>query len=118
MKRLSLLLTVLCAAGLPLTAAALDYGPSERMLAAETSAPSLPGAHNDENPFSELVAPHRAHADDDDSASSSSGNGNNDPKPAAPTARRGNAPTPGPATAAPRKHGVLSWQSLLPGSIQ
>lgn len=118
MKRLSLLMTVLCAAGLPLTAAALDYGPSERMLAAETSAPSLPSAHNDENAFSELVAPHRAHADDDDSTSASSGNGNNDAKPAPPTARRGGAPTPGPATAAPPKHGVLSWQSLLPGSIQ
>lgn len=119
MKRLSLLLTVLCAAGLPLTAAALDYGPSERMLAAETSAPSLPGAHSDDNPFSELVSPHRTHADDDDSGSgSTAGNGNNEAKPTPPTARRSNAPTPGPATAAPRKHGVLSWQSLLPGSIQ
>ena len=115
MKRLSLLLTVLCAAGLPLTAAALDYGPSERMLAAETSAPSLPSAHSDENPFSELVSPHRTHADDDDSGA---GNGNNEAKPPPPTARRSNAPTPGPATATPPKHGVLSWQSLLPGSIQ
>ena len=117
MKRLSLLLTVLCAAGLPLTAAALDYGPSERMLAAETSAPSLPSAHSDENPFSELVSPHRTHADDDDSGSVA-GNGNNEAKPTPPTARRSNAPTPGPASATPPKHGVLSWQSLLPGSIQ
>jgi len=117
MKRLSLLLTVLCAAGLPLTAAALDYGPSERMLAAETSAPSLPSAHSDENPFSELVSPHRTHADDDDPGYVAD-NSNNDAKPTPPTARRSNAPTPGPASATPPKHGVLSWQSLLPGSIQ
>lgn len=115
MKRLSLLLTVLCAAGLPLTAAALDYGPSERMLAAETSAPSLPSTHGGENPFSELVAPHRAHADDDDSNTASS---SNDAKPAQPTARRSNAPMPGPASNTPPRHGVISWQSLLPGSIQ
>jgi hypothetical protein len=118
MKRISLLLTVLCAAGLPLTAAALDYGPSQRMLAAETSAPSLPSAHGDENPFSELVSPHRAHADDDDSSSASSSSNTSDAKPTTPTARRSGAPTPGPAAATPPKHGVLSWQSLLPGSIQ
>jgi hypothetical protein len=118
MKRLSLLLTVLCAAGMPLTAAALDYGPGQRVLAAETSAPSLPTAHGGENPFSELVAPHHAHAEEDDSASNSGNSSNNDPKPAPPTARRNNAPTPGPATATPPRHDVLSWQSLLPGSIQ
>lgn len=119
MKTFSMLLTVLCAAGLPLTAAALDYGPSQRMLAAETSAPSLPSTHGDENPFSELVAPHRAHADEEDSGSAS-GNSNGDAKPAQqPTARRSSAPSPGPATPAPAaRHGVLSWQSLLPGSIQ
>jgi hypothetical protein len=117
MKTFSVLLTVLCAAGLPLTAAALDYGPGERMLAAETSAPSLPSSHGDENPLSELVAPHRARADDEDS-SSASGSSNNDPKPATPTARRSNVPTPGPAAPTPPRHGVLSWQSLLPGSIQ
>lgn len=117
MKRVSLLLTVLCAAGLPLTAAALDYGPGEHMLAAETSAPSLPSAHGDGNPFAELVSPHRAHADDDDSSSASSSS-NADAKPATPTARRSSAPAPGPSTAAPPRHGVLSWQSLLPGSIQ
>src|SRR5690348_14415359 len=111
MKRISLLLTVLCAAGLPLTAAALDYGPSQRMLAAETSAPSLPSSHGGENPFSELVAPHRTHADDDDSGTAS-GSSNNDTKPAQPTARRSNAPTPGPAAATPPKHAVVSWQSL------
>ncbi|HET6905913.1 MAG TPA: hypothetical protein VFH52_03055 [Rhodanobacteraceae bacterium] len=118
MKRVVLLLTVLSAAGLPLTAAALDYGPGQRILAAETSAPSLPSTHGDENPFSELVAPHRAHADDDDSSSALPSNSSNDAKPSAPTARRSNAPTPGPGTAAPPRHGVLSWQSLLPGSIQ
>ncbi|HEX6612818.1 MAG TPA: hypothetical protein VF022_03020 [Rhodanobacteraceae bacterium] len=121
MKTFSLLLAALCATGLPLTAAALDYGPGERMLAAETSAPSLPNAHGEDNPFSDLVTPHRSHADDEDSgssASSNSSNGNSDAKPAQPTARRGNAPTPGPVTASPPRHGVLSWQSLLPGSIQ
>jgi hypothetical protein len=123
MKRLSLLLTVLGAAGLPLTAAALDYGPGQRILAAETSAPSLPNAHGGENPFSELVSPHHAHADDEDSApnagtGNSGNNGNSDPKAAPPTARRNNAPTPGPGTSTPPRQGVLSWQSLLPGSIQ
>jgi hypothetical protein len=118
MKTFSMLLTVLCAAGLPLTAAALDYGPGQCMLAAETSAPSLPSTHGNGNPFAELVSPHRAHADDEDSNSASNGSGNADAKPAAPTARRSSGPTPGPATAAPPRQGVLSWQSLLPGSIQ
>lgn len=116
MKRISLLLTVLCAAGLPLTAAALDYGPDQRMLAVESSAPTLPSTHGDENPFTELTAPHHSHADDDDSAAATSGD--SDAKPPPPTARRGSTPAPGPAANAPPKHGVLSWQSLLPGSIQ
>ncbi|HEX7129795.1 MAG TPA: hypothetical protein VF217_06950 [Rhodanobacteraceae bacterium] len=118
MKTFSLLLAALCAAGLPLTAAALDYGPGERMLAAETSAPALPNAHGEDNSFPELVAPHRARLGDDGSASSANA-GNGDAKPAPqPTARRGNAPTPGPAAVSTQQHGVLSWQSLLPGSIQ
>lgn len=117
MKRLSLLLIVLGAAGLPLTAAALDYGPDQRMIAAESSAPALPSAHGDENPFTELTSPHHNRADDDDSGTP--GVSNNDAKPAPPpTARRSSAPTPGPAAPAPAHHGVLSWQSLLPGSIQ
>ncbi|HET9834929.1 MAG TPA: hypothetical protein VFP88_01080 [Rhodanobacteraceae bacterium] len=117
MKRLSLLLTVLCAAGLPLTAAALDFGPGQRMLAAETSAPSLPSAHSD-SPLAELVSPHRSHADDEDSSSTSNNGSNGDAKPATPTARRSSGQASGPATATPPRHGVLSWQSLLPGSIQ
>lgn len=120
MKRISLLLTVLCAAGLPLTAAALDYGPDQRMVAAESAAPTLPSTHGDENPFAELTTPHHPHADDDDKATATAGNNDGDakPNPPPPTARRGGAPAPGPAASAPAKHGVLSWQSLLPGSIQ
>lgn len=118
MKTFSLLLTVLCAAGLSPTAAALDYGPGQYMLAAETSAPSLPSARDDDNPLAELVSPHRSHAEDEDSSSASGNGGNADAKPAAPTARRSSGPTPGPATATPPRQGVLSWQSLLPGSIQ
>lgn len=123
MKRLPLLLTVLCAAGLPLTAAALDYGPGEHMLAAEASAPSLPSTRNDDNGYAGFTTSHRAPMDDGDSTAAASSN-NDDADPPAPapapkrTVRRATAPihaAPGPAKPG---HGVLTWQSLLPGSIQ
>jgi len=119
MKRVSLLLTALCAAGLPLTAAALDYGPDQRILAADASAPALPSARGEENPFAELTAPHHTRADDEDT--STPANTDTEAHPAAPahSSRRSSAPTPGPGPAAPpHTHSVLSWQSLLPGSIQ
>lgn len=114
MMRISLLLTVLGIVALPLTAAALDYGPDQRMLAAEASAPSLPSTHNDENPYAALTATHRAHMDDDDSAAQP------EPPPVPRnTVRRDTTPAvSAPAAGSPHGHGVLTWQSLLPGSIQ
>ena len=122
MKHLSLWLTVLLLGGLPLTAAALDYGPNRNLLAAENGAPQLPvlqqrdaagaaasrsdmmaASVEDRNPAPaepRMIAP---------SASSAAA-----ARPRGPTAsnplRNANPqqPAPGPAT----------WQSLLPGSIQ
>lgn len=122
MKLLSLLLTVLCVAGVPLTAAALDYGPDQRMLAAEASTPVLPGARGDENPFGPLGAAHRARGDDEATASTATTSDNESHA----TVRTSHTAAPhvvvpavgiGPAPNA-RSRSVLSWQSLLPGSIQ
>lgn len=122
MKRLSLVLTLLCAAGVPLTAAALDYGPDQRMLAAEASTPPLPGARGDENPFGPLGAAHRVRSDDEASAGTATTSDNEShvashashaaaSRPVAPAVGTGPAPNA-------RSRSVLSWQSLLPGSIQ
>ncbi|HJU26387.1 MAG TPA: hypothetical protein VJ722_06920 [Rhodanobacteraceae bacterium] len=120
MKRFISLLTVLCATGLPMTAAALDYGTDQRFLAAEAGAPSLPGARED-NPFA-AMASHRTRADQEDTQSSPNAEPDPHANAARATAHRKPVPpstAPGPGTAPPQ-HGqtVLSWQSLLPGSIQ
>ena len=124
MKCLSLYLTVACAAGLPLTASAFDYGPDQHMLAVEASAPSLPASRDSETPFPGLTASHHAHDDDDDGAAAPPSADNDAPRPGPPehTARRSAPPaTPAPAHVQPAPahgHNVVSWQSLLPGSIQ
>ncbi len=123
MKRWSLCLTVLCSAGLPLTAAAFDYGTDSRFLAAETGAPTLPGARGEGNAYDDMAS-HRSHTDDDDAPPAPSPE---QPEahlapPRALNARRNAAsPVAAPGSGAPPQphtRSVLSWQSLLPGSIQ
>lgn len=127
MKHLSSCLTVLLLGGVPLAAAAVDYGPNSTLLAAETTAPQLPGAMRaapgNAIPKPDMVAGDAADAGDavqpipQRMAPSASA-----PRPATPTLR-----SPGP-TANNNPHATTtqpmqvpptaSWQSLLPGSIQ
>ncbi|HEY3520603.1 MAG TPA: hypothetical protein VGK80_06125 [Rhodanobacteraceae bacterium] len=121
MKRPISLLTMLCAAGLPLSAAAFDYGPGQRLIAVEAHAPSLPDARGDSDPF-EDVAAHRGHAVDDDATATPNPESGKHAAARPHTARRTATPppaTPGPGAGSPQHPpGTLSWQSLLPGSIQ
>lgn len=121
MKCLCVLLTVLCVAGVPLTAAGLDYGPDQRMLAAEASMPTLPGARGDENPFGPHGAAHRARGDDEATAGTATTSDNESHATHTPRAAAMRPIVPAVGTGSTpnaRGHGVLSWQSLLPGSIQ
>ena len=103
-------------AGLPLTAAALDYGPSQRFLVAESRAPSLPAPAAGTAPFSDPTSPRAGGGVAD------AGN------PVAHTAARSDmrhktlpaaVPAQGAGVELPRHaDSPLSWQSLLPGSIQ
>ena len=111
---------MLCAAGLPLTAAAFDYGPGQRLIAVEAHAPSLPDARGEGDPFADETA-HRGHAVDEDAAAATSPDSGKR-APVRPHASRRGAtppPAPGPGAGSPQHPpGSLSWQSLLPGSIQ
>ena len=130
MRRSSLLLTVLLVGGVPLTAAAVDYGPNAPLLAAESNAPQLPGSQVSTAAHGEMPKP-------DIMADTEDGGGDSAPGPApaqqrmtpstsspravAPAhslgpAARNKAPAPAtrPVPAVPTD----SWQSLLPGSIQ
>jgi hypothetical protein len=124
MKRLISFLTLLCAAGLPLTAAAFDYGSDQRLLAAEAATPSVPGGRGENNPFAD-AASHRASAVDDGAPAAAINpevDADKRPAPRTPSARRSvasPAAAPGPGMGSPqRPPSALSWQSLLPGSIQ
>ncbi|HEX7370105.1 MAG TPA: hypothetical protein VF284_07480 [Rhodanobacteraceae bacterium] len=125
MKHLSLCVTVLLLGGVPLTAAALDYGPNAPLLAAETASPQLPGAQVHAVAHGEMPQPEAMTADDGNdaggnpstqhlapSSSAHPGASRHVPGPAASNKPHGSVahPTPVPHTA--------SWQSLLPGSIQ
>lgn len=120
MKHLSSWLTVLLLGAVPLSAAALDYGPNRPLLAAENGAPPLPAAHaTSRDP---VPKPYMADIDADTA----------DAGPAipriAPVASPG-VPRVGQAPSASNKPRTriakpataptpASWQSLLPGSIQ
>jgi hypothetical protein len=123
MKHLPLWLTVLLLGGLPLTAAAFDYGPNRTLLAAENGAPQLPVLQQRDAPGGAVPKP-------DVMAAASVENPA--PMPAEPrmtppvAARAATAPPRGP-TASNNARGVnpeqpapgpATWQSLLPGSIQ
>lgn len=117
MKRLAMLLVVLSLAGLPLAAAALDYGPSQLLAAADRNAPQLPspGAHAatmDATPKPDLAD--TAAGDATAAAPAPAGA----PRAhAAPNGIASNKPQPHTAKPAPQPT-QASWQSLLPGSIQ
>jgi hypothetical protein len=121
MKHPISLMMVLCAAGLPLTAAAFDYGPGQRLIAVEAHAPSLPDARGDSDPFSDASA-HRGRPVDDDTTAAADPGSAKHPAVRRHAARAAVAPhaaRPGPgADSSQHPPGTLSWQSLLPGSIQ
>lgn len=116
---------VLLLAGVPLTAAALDYGPNRPLLAAENGAPQLPVLQQRNAPTGETSRPDAMTATIDTPESSPAmprmaPSASSSP----PAARGGRGPT---ASAKPRngtamqpaaEPGPATWQSLLPGSIQ
>lgn len=129
MKRSWLWLAVLLIGGVPLTAAAVDYGPNAPLLAADANAPQLPGSQVSAAARGEMPKP-EAVADEDDGGGSAPGPSSapermvpsaSSPHPAAPTQAAGSAarnkPQASRAHAAPALP-TPSWQSLLPGSIQ
>lgn len=128
MKHLSMRLTVLLLGGLPLAAAALDYGPNRPLLAAENGAPQLPGARAQAASPGALPSPDTTEASVDETPDSSAAALRVAPSaasPAAPAALpRSHGPSASnkPATATQGKAAVpsdpASWRSLLPGSIQ
>ena len=125
MRRSSLWLTVLLIGGVPLTAAAVDYGPNAPLLAADTNAPQLPG--------SQVGAAARGEKPDV-MADSEDGGGDapgpiSAPQHMTPSSSSAHAAAPAHGTTARNKPPVpaihpaptpptASWQSLLPGSIQ
>jgi hypothetical protein len=128
MRRSSLWLTVLLIGGVPLTAAAVDYGPNAPLLAADTNAPQLPGSQGATSGRGEMSKP-------DVMADSEDGGGDSTPGPSAAPQRmtpsssspHAAAPAHGASArnkpSAPASHPAptpptASWQSLLPGSIQ
>ncbi|MES2403046.1 MAG: hypothetical protein V4567_01760 [Pseudomonadota bacterium] len=123
MKRSSLWLTVLLIGGVPLTAAAVDYGPNAPLLAADSNAPQLPGSQGNAT----------ARGEKPDVMADSEDGGDSAPGPSAAPQRMtpsSSSPHAAPAhgtaarnkPSAPASHPAptptASWQSLLPGSIQ
>ena len=134
MRRLSAWVTVVVLlAGLPLTAAAVDYGSNSLLLAADTGAPQLPGAVGHASAKGELAKPGPMMLDANAASDSAEANeavpapsqrmapSTTSPRPASaprnPGASASNKPHATPAHPAPVP-APASWQSLLPGSIQ
>ncbi|MDE2271679.1 MAG: hypothetical protein KGJ94_06805 [Xanthomonadaceae bacterium] len=127
MKHLSVWMTVLLLGSMPLTAAALDYGPDSPLLAGNANAPQLPDAQGRAASLGEMPKSEVAAADAGDGEDAA-------PAPATTHPRMAPSQHPGPATrnsgstasnrwrlpvapAAPQP-ATATWQSLLPGSIQ
>lgn len=130
MRRSSLWLTVLLIGGVPLTAAAVDYGPNAPLLAADTNAPQLPGAQTGAAARGEMPKPDIM-ADSEEGAGDSAPGPSSAPQRMLPSTSSPRVIAPahglGPAARnkprAPATHPeptlpTASWQSLLPGSIQ
>jgi hypothetical protein len=120
MKHLTSWLTVLALGAVPLSAAALDYGPNRPLLAVENGAPQMPDVNAHAGSAARIAKPDVAEVDAVDAAPAM-------PR-VAPVAAPG-APRSGQAPSASNKpRGKIakpatapspaSWQSLLPGSIQ
>lgn len=129
MKRSWLWLAVLLIGGVPLTAAAVDYGPNAPLLAADANAPQLPGSQVNAAARGEMPKP-EAMADEDGGGGSAPGPASA-PERMVPSASSRRPATPARDTGATarnkphvsRDHAAAtlptpSWQSLLPGSIQ
>jgi hypothetical protein len=128
MKRSWLWLAVLLIGGVPLTAAAVDYGPNAPLLAADANAPQLPGSQVNVVARGEMPKP-EAVADEDGGGGSAPGPSSapervpstSSQHPVAPardaTTTARNKPRASSGHAAPTPP-TPSWQSLLPGSIQ
>ena len=130
MRRSSLWLTVLLIGGVPLTAAAVDYGPNAPLLAADSNAPQLPGSQVSAAARGEMPKPDITADTEQDGGDSAPGPAPTQqrmmpsaspPRPVAPAHNLGpaarnkpSAPATRPVPAVP----TASWQSLLPGSIQ
>lgn len=129
MKHLPLGLVALWLASIPLSAAAVDYVPNQRWLAAAPAYPQgggeqppLPGAALRSDGASGMLRPMTSDAGSD--ASPGPGVGPAVSGPVAPP--RGGASTTATAARPPARpspsprpaHSQPSWQSLLPGSIQ
>jgi hypothetical protein len=122
MKHLPLWLTVLLLGGVPLTAAAFDYGPNRTLLAAENGAPQLPVLQQRDAPSGALSKPEVVTAASAESPNPSSAQSRMTPSASVTAAARPHEPTASnqshganPEQPAP---GPATWQSLLPGSIQ
>jgi hypothetical protein len=123
MKHLSSCLTMLVLGAVPLTAAALDYGPNHPLLAAENGAPQLPSAQTHAESMGTLPKPVVAEVDGGGSAEAATvvprvapvaSPGVTRPAPEASASNKARSRIAKPATAPT----PASWQSLLPGSIQ
>lgn len=129
MKRSWLWLAVLLIGGVPLTAAAVDYGPNAPLLAADTNAPQLPGSQVNAAARGEMPKP-EVTADEDGGGDSAPGPSSvpermvpsaSSPRTVAPAHETGAAARNKPRASTARPAQALptpSWQSLLPGSIQ
>jgi hypothetical protein len=128
MKHLSLCVTVLLLGAVPLTAAALDYGPNRPLLAVANGAPQLPGAQARATPMGAMTKSGGSDADAEEAPDAPPVAPHMTPSTSSPSsgAVRARGPTasnkPASATAQPSKadveSGPATWQSLLPGSIQ
>lgn len=134
MRHLPLWMTVLLLGGLPLAAAAVDYGPNAPLLAADTGAPQLPGALEHRSPKGESaksgLMPLDVNTSNDSAeadetvplpAAQRTAPSAASPRPAQPP--RNTGPSASNKPRAPATHTTpvpvpASWQSLLPGSIQ
>lgn len=126
MKQLSMWLTVMLLGGLPLAAAALDYGPNRPLLAAESGAPQLPTAQGSTTSMGQAGKSDLMETGDD-APEAAATPPRMTPSAASPTPVAA-AHSPGPSASnksrnqTPPKPVVLpdsaAWRSLLPGSIQ
>ncbi len=124
MKHWSLCLTALLLGGVPLAAAAVDYGPNQPLLADEGSAPQLPRAAAHDTSAGAIPKPDVDSADPAADAATqvhpvpprATTPGQARARKAVAEDKKGRRAPPGTKPA--HGHPQAAWQSLLPGSIQ